>query len=95
MSLCRQKLQRQDQVSFLDFVENWATGWQRRIGCLMFIGHFLQKHPKINGSFAERDLQFKASYASSPPSSYGYQFANVGHFRQKNPMLNGFFAEIC
>jgi len=43
------------------------TGWQRPTGCLFFIGHFPQKSFRIRGSFAERDLQLKASYASSPP----------------------------
>jgi len=43
-----------------------TTGWQRCIGCLTFMGHFLQKSLIIIGSFAERDLQLKASYASSP-----------------------------
>jgi len=31
----------------------------------ILIGHFLQKSAIIGGSFAERDLQFKASYASA------------------------------
>ena len=36
---------------------------------LFLTGHFPQKSPVIRVSFAERDLQLKASYASSPPSS--------------------------
>ena len=34
---------------------------RRSIGCLIFIGHFLQKNPIFSGSFAERDLQLEAS----------------------------------
>ena len=38
------------------------TGWKIRMGCLIFIGHSSQKHPTSSGSFADRDLQLKASY---------------------------------
>ena len=44
-----------------------VTEWQRLIGCLIFIGHFLQKNPMISGSFAENDLQLEVSYGSDPP----------------------------
>ena len=42
-------------------------GWRRCIGCFIFIGHFPQNCPIIDGSFAERDLQLQASYGSSTP----------------------------
>jgi len=46
---------------------NSVTRWRRPIGYLTFIGHFPQKRPMISRSFANNDLQLKASYRSSPP----------------------------
>jgi len=51
----------------------WCTG------CRIFIGHFPQKNPIISGSFSERDLQLKASHASSPPCMCGRTHSYVGH----------------
>ena len=43
--------------------------WRSDRGCLMFIGHFLQKSPVISDSFAENVLPLKTSDGSSPPCS--------------------------
>jgi len=41
------------------------TAWRRCIGCLILKGHFPQNNPIFSGSFAKRNLQLKAFYAST------------------------------
>ena len=52
---------------YLDLYEYTPTLWRGCIGCLFCVGHVPQKSPIIRGSFAERDLHLKASFASLPP----------------------------
>jgi len=47
---------------------NEPTNRSHPIGCRCFVSHFPQTSPELSGPFEERDLQPKASYASSPPS---------------------------
>ena len=54
-------------IFHLKTTHSWPTGWRSYVRCLIFIRHFLQKSPIISGSFAKRDVQFKASCAFSPP----------------------------
>ena len=82
-----QRLIQREQVLFTQkhSVLCRGTGWRRRIGWLVCIGHFPQKSPIIIGSFAENNLQLNTSYESSPPcircsreERTGYGMASVG-----------------
>jgi len=55
------------------------TGWWRCIECLIFIEYLPQKSHMISGFFAERHLQLKASWASSPPCTIPIKESYVKH----------------
>jgi len=55
-------------IVYSHFTES-ITGWQTLVG-LFFAGLFPQKSPIIRSSFAEIDLQLKASYASQLYSQF-------------------------
>jgi len=60
----RQTDRRTDQQGQQGALSQAPQGWRRLVGCLSFIGHCPQKSPTTSGSFAERDLQLKASSPS-------------------------------
>ena len=67
------------------------TGWQRPIGCLIFIGHFPQKTLIISGFLAENDLQFKAFYGPLPPCHEPVDAWCCRFFPAKEPLIIGLF----
>jgi len=53
------------------------AGWRTCIGCILSTGYFPQKRFMISGSFAERDLQPEASYASWPLCIHIYAYVCI------------------
>jgi len=65
------------------------TGWNKVIGCFIFICHIPQKSPIISGSFVKNDPYLKASYESLPPCSNVYITNTYVHvfFKKKKTLI--------
>jgi len=74
-----------------------CTGLQQRcVRCHIFIRHFPQKNPIINGSFVERNLPLKACYASWPLCRCVAGSCIIGNYRsllQKSPIKETVFCK--
>ena len=63
------------------------------IGCLILIGNFPQKSPILSGSFAERDLQSKATFSAFSASKADVEVQPVP-WKTRLEMLNYMEIEI-
>ena len=56
-----------------------TTGWRRPIGCLILIGHFLQKSPIISGSFAKNRYHLEQVNQSNAINSKCVEIGKKAH----------------